>query len=323
MKKCLIIGAGQLGSRHLQGLIKFPEKMNIYLVDPSNKALNLAKQRANEIESNHNVFYYFELNRIPDFFDLVIISTNSKNRYMIIKKLLSISTVRYLILEKVLFQKIEHFKAISVLLMKYKVKTFINHPRRMYQSYLNLKKSILPNKQCSFSVAGGNWGLASNTLHFLDLFVYLSGSKLKSINTDLIDEKTIKSKRDGYIEFTGVITGYLYNNSSFSISSFKGYPSAISLTVLNDEQRFFIQEEETSSIYKLEKKNSFSLEKCDFKMEYQSDLTTFLVEEIFFKGYCNLPLLEESINTHKLFTKAMIEKYNKINKSKNENLPIT
>ena len=35
MYKVLLIGAGQLGSRHLQGLLKFKKKQFIYVLDKS------------------------------------------------------------------------------------------------------------------------------------------------------------------------------------------------------------------------------------------------------------------------------------------------
>ena len=44
MKISLIIGAGQLGSRHLQGLLKLTQEQVVYVLDPSNDSLSIAKQ---------------------------------------------------------------------------------------------------------------------------------------------------------------------------------------------------------------------------------------------------------------------------------------
>ena len=51
MFKILLIGAGQLGSRHLQGLLKFQKKQFIYVLDRSEDSLTVAKKRAAEILS--------------------------------------------------------------------------------------------------------------------------------------------------------------------------------------------------------------------------------------------------------------------------------
>ena len=43
-----IIGAGQLGSRHLQGLKKAQLPMNIFVLDASEESLTICEQRYNE-----------------------------------------------------------------------------------------------------------------------------------------------------------------------------------------------------------------------------------------------------------------------------------
>ena len=40
-----IIGAGQIGSRHLQGLTKIKQSINITVIDPNPAALKMAKKR--------------------------------------------------------------------------------------------------------------------------------------------------------------------------------------------------------------------------------------------------------------------------------------
>ena len=46
----LIIGAGNLGSRYIQGLSNSCNKLNIHIVDPSSEALNKAEILHNEIK---------------------------------------------------------------------------------------------------------------------------------------------------------------------------------------------------------------------------------------------------------------------------------
>jgi pyrroline-5-carboxylate reductase len=45
----VIIGAGELGSRHLPGLLQYEPIQEIYVVDPSETALQIAQSRAAEI----------------------------------------------------------------------------------------------------------------------------------------------------------------------------------------------------------------------------------------------------------------------------------
>ncbi len=49
MYKIALIGAGQLGSRHLQALAKINLEISIEVVEPNTQASEVAKQRFNEI----------------------------------------------------------------------------------------------------------------------------------------------------------------------------------------------------------------------------------------------------------------------------------
>ena len=52
MKNIVIIGAGELGSRHLQGVLKSRGRFNVFVVDPSDSALQTANARAEEVLTN-------------------------------------------------------------------------------------------------------------------------------------------------------------------------------------------------------------------------------------------------------------------------------
>lgn len=55
MKNILLIGAGQLGSRHLQGIAKIDFKANICVVDPSEISIEIAKERYKQINKNEKI----------------------------------------------------------------------------------------------------------------------------------------------------------------------------------------------------------------------------------------------------------------------------
>ena len=171
MKTNLIIGAGQLGSRHLQGLLKFDKcQQAVYVIDPSLDSLNNAKLRASEIKSNHEVRFLADWKNLPKEFDLAIVATNADIREKVVTKLLQNHRVNYLVLEKVLFQDIEAYSRINDLINKNNISTWVNHPRRMFSSYQVIKNQINNGNSKNYQYSGGNWGLGCNALHFLDLF---------------------------------------------------------------------------------------------------------------------------------------------------------
>jgi len=323
MRTSLIIGAGQLGSRHLQGLVKYLGQLEIYVLDPSIESLKIAQEREKEITHQHKIIYTQSWEILPDFFDIVILATNANIRESIINKLLENHKVRFLILEKVLFQELGAYQRVHELLVKHNVITYVNHSRRMFESYGNLKVNIDTNSQSVYSVVGGNWGLGCNALHFLDLFVYLSGKKLQDLNVNSIKDELLESSREGFAEFTGTLTGHLTDGSFFSITSLKGESSSITVTIFNNEQRFIIQEGETPQIYQLVKKNLFSCKNDVFKVQYQSELTTNIAVGLLENDFCTLPTYDEARHTHELFLTTMLEKYNKITGLQATILPVT
>ena len=51
-KKALLVGCGQLGSRHLQALASLALISNIEVLDPSAESLELGKQRVRELHND-------------------------------------------------------------------------------------------------------------------------------------------------------------------------------------------------------------------------------------------------------------------------------
>jgi len=323
MKIILIIGAGQLGSRHLQGLLKFPQPWKIFVLDPSPESLEFAKKRAQEVHHNHQVSFVNNWHDIPTSFDLVIVATNADVREEVVSVLLANYDVKYLILEKVLFQELGSYLRVSDLIKKYNVTTWVNHPRRMFDSYKEVKRLLTTGSQKIMQITGGNWGLGCNTLHFIDLFIYLTDSKLKSLDANWLDKDIIPSKRTGFIEFTGCLKGKLDDGSIFQITSLKGEQTPCSITIFEAGTRVIIQETGTPQIYNLRKETNFAVEIIPFNMEFQSSLTTKLVEDLFMNNRCNLPSYDLAAQTHMVFIHEMLKRYNKITKSNHKKLPVT
>lgn len=323
-KVILLIGAGQLGSRHLQGLLKQTEALlTIYVIDPSPESQTIAKQRAEEIVHTHLIHYMSGWEKLPNYFDIVIIATNANIREKIVIQLLTNYQIRFLILEKVLFQNLEAFEIVGDLIEKHKVSTWVNHPRRLFDSYIKLKQKLNSESPKVYQITGGNWGLGCNGLHFLDLILFLSRSSLLTLDAEWIDSELLESKRNGFVEFTGTIKGRLNDGSIFQITSLQGQPSAITLTIFDSNDRYIIQEGITPKVYDMTKDNGFKLEENSFTIEYQSSLTTSIVDQLLKTGNCGLPTFMEATSSHKLFISALLDKYNSITGNTTKDLPIT
>lgn len=317
-----VIGAGQLGSRHLQGVLKSQHHLRVFVVDPFQASIEIAKFRANEIQHNHELTFLNSIAELPGYLDVVIVATSSNIREQIVIELIQNHDFDYLVLEKVLFQEIEAYQRVDQLLSKTNSKVFVNHPRRMFDSYLNFKELLRDIGPVSIQVSGGHWGLACNSLHFLDLFEFLFDQQFINIDTRYLNQTPKPSKRSGFIEFTGTLSGQLADGSSVQITSFDGDPTPISMLISGNQNRYLIQEAVSSGIFEL------PLDKTNpivhpFQFEYQSNMTTKVIDSLLTKGTCELTMYSEATRLHTLFISELLKVYNRISDVESKILPIT
>ena len=82
----LIVGSGNVGSRHIQGILKSKYKINIYIVENTLNSIINTKKRISEVNYiNKKNYIYKNLNFKKKNFNLAIIATNSKGRLNLIK----------------------------------------------------------------------------------------------------------------------------------------------------------------------------------------------------------------------------------------------
>jgi predicted dehydrogenase len=330
-KISLIIGAGQLGSRHMQGLLKSKINQVIYIFDVSDNSLLTAKERSLEIDHNHQVIFTNKWLELPICIDFAIISTNSNRRFEILNKLLNRYQVKNILLEKVLFQSIREYKLVQELNNKYPaVNLWVNHPRRISSFYHFLKNRISADGDSikSVNVTGIDWGLACNSLHFIDLISFLTGEKICDFSNSFLDKSLTKSKRQGYIEFHGTLTGSFFNKvfvslTSSHLSDFKNIQDKrISIFIETNKENIMICEGANCSAI-FQNKYNLHEEKIMFDLKLQSELTTDIANDIYSNKHCLLPKFNEADDNHRKFVSTLLKHYNKIQGSKFVKLPIT
>ena len=83
----LLVGAGSLGIRYLQGLSNLNNKSKIYVIDPNPNALVKAKYHLEcyNLQSVHEFLFFTDYNNIPNKIDLCLVVTNSDVRLNVIK----------------------------------------------------------------------------------------------------------------------------------------------------------------------------------------------------------------------------------------------
>ena len=313
MKKVAIIGAGQLGSRHLQGIAQSTFDISIEVVEPFDSSRQTAQQRYEEIKNNSHVkeISFLEgIDALSDYLDLVIIATGADVRSKVIKELLSKKKVSNLVLEKVLFQSVEEYDEIETLLEKTQTECWVNHPRRMYPFYEKLKEELAQANQVSYSVQGGAWGIGCNALHFIDHLAFLVGSENLKINADFLDQKIYDSKRKGFIEFNGLLVGgidahtfSLYSNANNAPVVFSIVSDSVSYKINEGSGEIEIAKADENWVWKK------SQEKIIY---YQSELSQLFIEDILIKRSVSLPTYTQAKALHIPFINTLLDKIEKV-----------
>lgn len=323
--KILIIGAGQLGSRHLQGLALLETPSTIYVVDPSMNSLEIARSRFEEVSGfeKHQCSFFTSLDEVvASEVDVSIVATNSTIRASIIHELLLKLRTRYVVLEKFLFPRSSEYKEIDNLLNSNSVIGYVNCPRRMFKTYIDIKKQLIKGEPIRMEVIGNEWGLACNSVHFIDLFSFLSNSIVDKWEPSLA-EGFIESKRKGYVEFIGSIESKLDDKNHISITCFQGGRVNTSVRISTPSIRFVIHETLGKVITEKIEEDNLSISEHPFEMAYQSGLTNVVVEELLISGECSLTPYNLSKEMHIPLLETLLEHYNRDLEVKTELCPIT
>jgi threonine dehydrogenase-like Zn-dependent dehydrogenase len=257
-KNILIIGAGQIGSRHLQGTLRMEGRLRIYVVDPSDSSLHLAEERSREINHSHELFFHKQLDTVPNVLDMVIIATSADVRENVILDIFGIKQIKNLILEKVLFQSPASYDRVFRILKENRIPTWVNLPLRTYKHYRQIKSLLSEQaERLTLNVAGSNWRIACNAIHYIDLFEFLSDSTVEFINQEWLDPEIFPSKRKGIVEFNGTLTALTTNKSSIMINSFPGDFVDTTVYISTASHRIIVQEGGIPSLIHLNKAEAF------------------------------------------------------------------
>ena len=310
----LIAGAGQLGSRNLQGLLKYSKPLSIWVYDVSEESLARARERWAECAVRpHAVTYITDLKFIPAILDAAIVTTNANVRLQVVERISQLAEVRYWLLEKVLAQKVADLYAM--------VRTtagargaWVNTPMHLWPLYQEVLKRLPRGTPIHASFVRFR-GLACNAIHYIDLISRWNNASIRSINTDGLRNQWIPSKRPGFYEAEGRL------NVSFSDGStllLQGDEQAndYSVNIRSDDDVWVIDEVGASA-------SSTGGQKIEAGILRQSDLIGPLLHELFTTGTCGLPMLPDSISQHIPLLNALLQHWNSSMPSRLDYAPIT
>lgn len=284
MIRVLLVGAGQIGSRHLQALARLDRPASITVVEPSPDAQRTARARFDEVPAPARPPLEVVAAMPQGDFDVAIVATGADVRRPVVEALLAHAGVGALLLEKVLFQRLEDYDAVGELLERRQVPAWVNCAQRMWPLFAEAKRRYPGSGPVELLVEGARWGLGCNAIHNLDFLPYLTGQAAMQLESRL-DPGTVPAKRTGYVEFTGTLVARdLAGNRVVQTSSRAG-DTPFSMRVRTRDAETML---DAGAVPR------------------QSELTHLVVQSLVDAQCCELPRYAESAAVHRAMLKVFL-----------------
>ncbi len=297
MATVVLVGAGQLGSRHLQALKAVDTPLDIHVVDPRADALKIARERYDAVKAaaGHRIAFRQDLSKLPPI-DVAIVATNSDARAEAVRGLLAATRVRMLALEKLLFDRREDYASIGDLISASGTRAWVNCTMRMVPAYERIKADLGAGP-VHYRVTGGNYGLVTNAIHYLDHMVHLTGCESFRVDTGALDPEPAKSKRPGFLEVTGTLVARFADGSRCEVASFPRGSAPVVVEISTERARAIVRESEGRA-WQSSEARQWTWEEVDAPIPFQSVLTTWLANDLLARGDCALVPFTTSVGTH-------------------------
>lgn len=295
--KVAIIGAGQLGSRHLQGLASCAGPLSIFLVDPSPASITTARERFSVVpgSKNHTLHFVDAIHDLPRDLEFVIVACTADYRFGVYRDLLKYTDARVILLEKVLFQDIDQYPRAIELASASKSETIVNLAQRYWPFFCHLKSQVADKSQLSITITGLNWGLGCNAVHNVDIAEFIWGAQGQT--SARLDGALRESKRANCHEFTGTIETLFASGGRLTQTSYSDGEAPFVITAQTPEF-IWIWDVSHGKSYRSDQSSGWSFVTSDLIAPYQSNLTTGLVEDVLAGRATDLPDLVSASATH-------------------------
>ena len=302
MVNVCLIGCGGVGKRHLEAMLKVKNDINFEVVEPNieNTPTTLVGQ---------NINYFSKIEDVSNNIDICLIATTANVRKKVILELVSKKNVKFIILEKVVFQNEKDFDEIIKLFEEKNIKSWVNCHLRAQPIYKELKtQSIISYDTTMTYEYSDDFTLSSSAIHILDLFSYLCDDYDLEIQDIVTDTELKSSRHSGCVDFNGYM----------KVKSTNGYELVVKkrdahfgehLTIYHNDLTVRSSEGDDP-----DNRIGFVQDK---KIPYvwQSSLTNSYIDDIIEKSDCDLSTLENSAKLHKIMLKSfrnlLKEKYNR------------
>lgn len=295
-----IIGAGNIGSRHLQGLARLADA-EIVVCDPSEDSLKLSQARWSEV-SEGPLRAVSSIAELPEEIDVCIVATTANVRLEVMRRALEHSAIRAMILEKFLFQSGSEYRQASELLTG--TGAWVNCPRRVWPVYRRIRQVLAGDAARSIRVTGfQQHRFGSNAIHFLDLAAFLCDRASWSVHVDHLEERAVAVKHQQTMEYSALLSA-TGGDDDLAMRFFPSEGGPLLIDIASDSCVVRI-DESRNRLWWRGNDSGWEMREETFEPSFQSRLTGTVVQQLLDTGTCDLPGFDESARLHIAFMNAM------------------
>ena len=317
----LVVGCGELGRRHIQGIVKSVNKPVVYVIDNDPKAIALLKSfLVNNLERSRYPaikvidFLKKDLVSLP-VFDLVIVATTALARGELLGNLSPFIRTKHWLIEKPIGQSSAEIKSIAKWASDRSA--FVNHPRRMMSWYQSISNNFIDTGPIKLTALYPKFGIACNTSHLIDLINWWTEAIPASVSVDGLNENWNRSKRKGFWDIEGLLKIKFSDGSAIELQSNKEVKKSVLEIEFAGTKRCIIEEDLGIARFS-------SGEVIMGNMQYQSEISGMLLDQLYETGKCDLPSLNIMAVCNELFVERLLQHWNsRTNGKKLYSLPST
>ena len=297
----VIVGCGNIGSRHLQSLLVSRYVQSIHVVEPIEAARALAQQRAAEVGGHDKALTFgVDFDAMPDHVDVVVIATAAAERRTAFEAVLGRAHIANVVFEKFLFPRLADYAAVAQALEREGIAAWVNCPRRVWPSYQVVREAFHGHDQVTLRLTGSAWGLASNAVHAFDTFDFVTGNEVEAVLTERLDPLSGESKRSGYSEVFGTLVGEAGHSCRAELTCYRDGGLERLTEYVSPQTRVLIDEKRGRALW--------SRAGEDWQIEAFPPLNVselaFVFDELLIRGGCGLPQFAVSARLHQLVLRA-------------------
>ena len=317
----VIIGCGNIGFRHLEGLSNSKHVVNAFVYDLETTALNEARERflvSGSASNNLHVSWWQSLENLgatQNIFDFAILSTTATNRSNVFKDCKRSLNSSAWLFEKPLTQSAELLKLLLDETNGESV--WVNHSRRSMDWFKEIEMQFKSRHPIKLKAHSPNLGIACNASHYVDLVNYLTDETPVFADTSALNDNWYAARRSGFFDVQGKMTVHFSGGSQLElICSDNLQKDYLGGHLMNKNEHFEIDED--AGIARL-----IGGVTVKGRISYQSELTGIVLDEILATRNCSLTNLSTAASCYKPIIVALEKHWSNSNQLSMCGIPVT